>query len=465
MVNVLGRLSKKATEGKPSEDSEGLFRTRSSSSSRALVTSPPALTINDQDPYFSSFSNDATGSVNNVDTNNGASSSTGSTLAVNSAAGNRRRGSSVSSVTPPDISPAARRRSGNFSLNDLPAEAQDVFVSHEPRAGFVARVAPNVTGPEGDGSLTLAHLIDPTAPTVNVALVTTPELVQNGIVPLQSSPDPIFAPPMVRRESNRSDISVQSQDLTKSYSTPNIAATNGLYIDPNTATTDTVLNRRPSNSSTPQPSPRKTSTGNETNTPRKVTMNFTGTKRRAPSHSALAGALALSAATLAGPAATSSLRPPEPTSPPEINDSMADETKSIDSFGSGTAAGAPVRRMSSFDALGAFDDVVNSLGTGYAVASSKRTADFHALFPQVHEDDYLIEGRSMYFVAVKIIGIKQERICRLRMRAATGNSYSGKVIRLRASPLFQRQYLRLGHSGKFLAFALKTSCLSLVKNC
>lgn len=30
--------------------------------------------------------------------------------------------------------------------------------------------------------------------------------------------------------------------------------------------------------------------------------------------------------------------------------------------------------------------------TGFAVASSKRNADFHAIFPDAPEDDYLIEG-------------------------------------------------------------------------
>lgn len=47
----------------------------------------------------------------------------------------------------------------------------------------------------------------------------------------------------------------------------------------------------------------------------------------------------------------------------------------------------------SMDQLGDFDDVVSQLGTGYAVASSKRNADFHALFKNISDDDYLIEGQ------------------------------------------------------------------------
>ncbi|GAA5934863.1 uncharacterized protein JCM15063_003086 [Sporobolomyces koalae] len=45
----------------------------------------------------------------------------------------------------------------------------------------------------------------------------------------------------------------------------------------------------------------------------------------------------------------------------------------------------------SMDQLGDFDDVVSQLGTGYAVASSRRNAEFHALFKNISDDDYLIE--------------------------------------------------------------------------
>ncbi|GAA6002200.1 hypothetical protein JCM10207_003122 [Rhodosporidiobolus poonsookiae] len=55
-------------------------------------------------------------------------------------------------------------------------------------------------------------------------------------------------------------------------------------------------------------------------------------------------------------------------------------------YGPGDATG-----FLSMDQLGDFDDVVSQLGTGYAVASSKRNADFHALFKNIPEDDYLIE--------------------------------------------------------------------------
>ena len=53
---------------------------------------------------------------------------------------------------------------------------------------------------------------------------------------------------------------------------------------------------------------------------------------------------------------------------------------------------AGLRRMASIESAAGlgFDDGV--VGTGYAVASSKRNNDFHAQFPAVGEDDYLIEG-------------------------------------------------------------------------
>ncbi|GAA5824756.1 hypothetical protein JCM3770_007145 [Rhodotorula araucariae] len=65
----------------------------------------------------------------------------------------------------------------------------------------------------------------------------------------------------------------------------------------------------------------------------------------------------------------------------------SDGQGSVYRSGGGEHAGA----FLSMDQLGDFDDVVSQLGTGYAVASSKRNAEFHALFKNVPDDDYLIE--------------------------------------------------------------------------
>ncbi|GAA5926093.1 hypothetical protein JCM1841_003216 [Sporobolomyces salmonicolor] len=59
--------------------------------------------------------------------------------------------------------------------------------------------------------------------------------------------------------------------------------------------------------------------------------------------------------------------------------------------GSIYAANAHEHAFLSMDQLGDFDDVVSQLGTGYAVASSKRNAEFHLLFKNIPDDDYLIE--------------------------------------------------------------------------
>lgn len=66
---------------------------------------------------------------------------------------------------------------------------------------------------------------------------------------------------------------------------------------------------------------------------------------------------------------------------------------SMDGFSSGEPESIlGDRAFMSMSDIGDFDDVLNQLGTGYAVASSKRNIDFHQLFRNIPEDDYLIEG-------------------------------------------------------------------------
>ena len=57
--------------------------------------------------------------------------------------------------------------------------------------------------------------------------------------------------------------------------------------------------------------------------------------------------------------------------------------------------------------------------TGFAVASNKRNADFHELFPAVPEDDYLIEGGFFYLLEVRFL---ISFLTRLWLRVARGHS-------------------------------------------
>ena len=71
--------------------------------------------------------------------------------------------------------------------------------------------------------------------------------------------------------------------------------------------------------------------------------------------------------------------------------------------------------MVSMDVLGDFDDVVAQIGTGYALASSKRNAEFHALFKTVPEDDYLIEGAFAPSDSPYKLDACSQLLCRLRV--------------------------------------------------
>jgi len=74
--------------------------------------------------------------------------------------------------------------------------------------------------------------------------------------------------------------------------------------------------------------------------------------------------------------------------------------------------------------------------TGFAVASNRRQADFHAQFPAVDEGDYLIEGESQ---------VTHVAHARLRMCAIKGYPCAGAAIRLGEPPLLPRQHFWLGH--------------------
>ena len=72
--------------------------------------------------------------------------------------------------------------------------------------------------------------------------------------------------------------------------------------------------------------------------------------------------------------------------------------------------------------------------TGFAVASNRRQAEFHAMFPAVDEGDYLIEG-----------GCCCDRADRLRLRPVKGHFGSRPALRVGKPSVFPCQHLRLGY--------------------
>lgn len=128
----------------------------------------------------------------------------------------------------------------------------------------------------------------------------------------------------------------------------------------------------------------------------------------------IAGALAASGMAIAHPASNSNLTPPVPPLPTRMRRSPSQvsvqSTSSVDEGANKSDAGqrgrhaiaqAHVPRTSEGEVSGSETEDSESRFildedampvTGFAVASSKRNADFHDLFPQITADDYLIEG-------------------------------------------------------------------------
>lgn len=123
--------------------------------------------------------------------------------------------------------------------------------------------------------------------------------------------------------------------------------------------------------------------------------NFKMVKKQRSATSGITGALALSAVSLV--ASQASYRTPlglsrqiSATPPPAA--ASRESFDGQDSPESYAAMVAGENGLLSMDHLSDFEDVVSQLGTGYAVASSKRNSDFHAIFKNIPDDDYLIEG-------------------------------------------------------------------------
>lgn len=78
--------------------------------------------------------------------------------------------------------------------------------------------------------------------------------------------------------------------------------------------------------------------------------------------------------------------------------------------------------------------------TGFAVASNKRNADFHELFPNIPEGDYLIEGaRSASYL------VHDLTILRLWLCSPARNLDTRSPIYFRKPYMLSCQHLRLDH--------------------
>lgn len=175
--------------------------------------------------------------------------------------------------------------------------------------------------------------------------------------------------------------------------------------------------------------------------------------KKSRSSSGIAGALALSGVALASPSAqlrqpVSLMRGSSSKYGLSKRDSSSQDRDGADSDRGSTYGGNGGEGLMSMDSMGDFDQVVNQLGTGYAVASSKRNAEFHAIFKNIPDDDYLIEGEPM----ICVLGESQlnpfllvER--RLWLRDAEGDIDPGTAVYFGASPVVQCEYLWLGHFG------------------
>lgn len=86
------------------------------------------------------------------------------------------------------------------------------------------------------------------------------------------------------------------------------------------------------------------------------------------------------------------------------------------------------------------DDMEDMPVTGFAVASNKRNADFHELFPSIPEGDYLIEGRHTLPSTPRPL-----TIVRLRLRSPTRYPSTRSTLYLRKSHMLPCKHFRLDH--------------------
>ena len=99
------------------------------------------------------------------------------------------------------------------------------------------------------------------------------------------------------------------------------------------------------------------------------------------------------------------------------------------------------------------DDMEDMPVTGFAVASNKRNADFHELFPSIPEGDYLIEGRHTLPSQPRPL-----TLVRLRLRTPTRYPSTRSTLYLRKSHMLSCKHFRLDHGCASTSLSCEVPC-------
>lgn len=100
------------------------------------------------------------------------------------------------------------------------------------------------------------------------------------------------------------------------------------------------------------------------------------------------------------------------------------------------------------------DDMEDMPVTGFAVASNKRNADFHELFPSIPEGDYLIEGRHTLPSTPRPL-----TLVRLRLRTPTRYPSTRSTLYLGKSHMLPCKHFRLDHGCASTSLSCEVLCL------
>lgn len=99
------------------------------------------------------------------------------------------------------------------------------------------------------------------------------------------------------------------------------------------------------------------------------------------------------------------------------------------------------------------DDMEDIPVTGFAVASNKRNADFHELFPSIPEGDYLIEGKHRLPSTPRPL-----TIVRLRLRTPTRYPSTRSTLYLRKSHMLPCKHFWLDHRCTSTSLSCEVLC-------